>query len=50
MAIAEHDPGALYSRNKGVAKMSKSQLHDFAATKGKLPQHTSGRRKKPRGR
>ena len=38
MAIAEHNPSALYKRNKGVAKMSKSSLHDFAKTKeSKLP-------------
>jgi len=34
MAIAEHAPGKLYGRNKGLLKMSKSQLHDFASTKG----------------
>ena len=34
MAIAEHAPAKLYKRNKGLLKMSKSQLHDFAATKG----------------
>lgn len=34
MAIAEHHPSKLYKRNRGVAKMSKSQLHDFASTKG----------------
>ena len=40
MAIAEHSPEKLYGRNKGVAKMSQSQLHDFAATKRKgLPEH-----------
>lgn len=33
MAIAEHHPGKLYSRNKGLLEMSHSQLHDFAATK-----------------
>ena len=33
MAIAEHNPSKLYSKNKGVLKMSHSQLHDFAATK-----------------
>lgn len=32
MAIAEHDPGKLYARNRGVLKMNMSQLHDFAAT------------------
>ena len=40
MAIAEHHPSELYSRNKGLAKMSHSQLHDFAATKEKhLPEY-----------
>lgn len=34
MAIAEHNPGKLYGRNKGLLKMSHKQLHDFAATKG----------------
>lgn len=34
MAIAEHSPGKLYARNRGVAKMSKGQLHDYASTKG----------------
>jgi hypothetical protein len=39
MAIAEHHPSELYGRNKGLAKMSHSQLHDFAATKEtKLPE------------
>jgi hypothetical protein len=35
MAIAEHNPKKVYKRNKGVLKMSKSQLHDYAATKSK---------------
>ena len=35
MAIAEHEPSKLYARNKGMLKMSHSQLHDFAATKRK---------------
>ncbi len=35
MAIAEHAPSKLYARNKGLTKMSHSQLHDFAATKRK---------------
>lgn len=34
MAIAEHHPGELYGRNKGLLKMSHEQLHDFAVTKG----------------
>lgn len=38
MAIAEHDPSKLYARNRGVLKMSMSQLRDFAATgRKKLP-------------
>ncbi len=40
MAIAEHHPEELYERNKEMLSMSKSQLHDFAATKEKgLPAH-----------
>lgn len=35
MAIAEHHPEKLYKRNKGLKKMSKSSLHDFASTKEK---------------
>ena len=34
-AIAEHHPSKLYKRNRGLKKMSKSQLHDFAKTKEK---------------
>lgn len=38
MAIAEHEPSKLHAKNKGLLKMSKSQLHDFASTKrSKLP-------------
>lgn len=40
MAIAEHSPSKLYSRNKGLKKMSHQQLHDFASTSEKgLPFH-----------
>ena len=35
MAIAEHHPEQVSEKNRGVLKMSKSQLHDFAATKTK---------------
>ena len=39
-AIAEHHPSQLYAKNKGLAKMSKSQLHEFASTKEKgLPHY-----------
>lgn len=34
MAIAEHQPNKLYKKNRSTAKMSKSQLHDFASSKG----------------
>ena len=41
MAIAEHHPEELYKRNRGLLKMSKSKLHDFAITKEtKLPEFT----------
>ena len=40
MAMAEHNPSAVSAKNKGVLKMSHSQLHDFAKTKSKgLPKH-----------
>lgn len=35
MAIAEHEPGKLYAKNKSILKMSHKQMHDFAATKTK---------------
>lgn len=34
-AIAEHSPGKLKGKNRGLLKMSKSQLSDFASTKEK---------------
>lgn len=34
-AIAAHHPNELYARNRGLAKMSLKQLHEFAATKMK---------------
>ncbi len=30
MRIAEHTPDKLYKKNRGMLKMSKGQLHDFA--------------------
>ena len=30
MAIAEHQPGKLFKKNKGMLDMSQGQLHDFA--------------------
>ena len=40
MQIAEHHPEELYTKNKGVAKMTHRQLHDFSvgSEKGK-PEH-----------
>ena len=39
MAIAEHEPDKLNSANRGLLKMTYSQLHDFAATPRKgLPE------------
>ena len=32
MSIAEHAPGELFARNKGLLNMTHSQLHDFAST------------------
>jgi hypothetical protein len=33
LAIALHNPSKVKAKNRGVLKMSKSQLHDFATTK-----------------
>lgn len=42
MAIAEHSPSKLNAKNKGLLKMSKSELHDFASTSRKgLPAKVS---------
>ncbi len=47
MAIAEHHPEKLFKRNRGLLKMNKSQLHDFAATSEKgLPYSAKSKRKK----
>lgn len=32
MALAEHSPGKVSAKNKGVLKMSHQQLHDFASS------------------
>lgn len=42
MAIAEHHPNELHKENRGMLKMSKSQLHDFATTKEThMPTHVT---------
>jgi hypothetical protein len=45
MAIAEHHPEKLKPRNRGLLKMSRQQLHEFADT----PEKGLPARKKPRG-
>lgn len=46
MAIAEHNPSAVYAHNRGVLKMSAKSLHDFAATGRKgLPKKVKKRSK-----
>lgn len=45
IAIAEHEPSKIRPENKGILKMKKKDMHDFASTKEKgLP---SKARKKP---
>jgi len=43
-AIAEHVPGKLYSRNRGMLDMTKGQLHDFAVKGKKRGRSLGGRR------
>lgn len=50
MGIAEHDPGKLYSRNRGLLAMTHSQLHDFAATPRKGLPKVAPNKKKRRAR
>ncbi len=35
MAMAEHNPGAVSKKNRGVLKMTGQQLHDYASTSRK---------------
>ena len=45
MAIAEHEPDKLNSKNKGLLKMSHKQLHDYASTPRKgLPKRAAKRK------
>jgi hypothetical protein len=47
MAIAEHEPSKLYSKNRGLLKMSHKELHDFASTpKTGLPEKKKTYRRK----
>ena len=45
MAIAEHTPGKLYKRNKGLLSMTHGQLHDFASTPRKELPETAPKKK-----
>jgi hypothetical protein len=36
-AIAEHEPGKLFDRNKGMLKMSHGEMHDLASGPVKKP-------------
>jgi hypothetical protein len=46
MAIAEHEPKKLYKKNRGLLKMSREQLHDYASTSTKgLPERKRGLRR-----
>lgn len=49
MAIAEHNPGKVSKKNADVLRMSHSQLHDFASTKG-LKQTEPSRHERRMGR
>lgn len=45
MAIAEHEPEKLNSKNKGLLEMPHEQLHDFASTPRKnLPTYAHARK------
>lgn len=47
MALAEHHPEKVSKENRGVLRMTKTQLRDFARTKEKgLPGHVDERRKR----
>ena len=51
MAIAEHNPSKLNPSNRGLLKMSKSQLHDFASTPEKgLPKYKGSLNKMARSK
>ena len=43
MSIAEHEPGKLLKRNRGLLSLSHDQLHDFASTpRAGLPSSSGG--------
>jgi hypothetical protein len=49
MAIAEHNPSAVYPQNRGILSMTHQQMHDFASTKEKgLAGHVASLKKSGR--
>ena len=51
IAIAEHHPSKLYARNRGLLKMKRKDMHDFASTPEKgLPEHAGGKKMKVRNK
>ena len=47
MSIAKYHPEMLYKRNRGLLKMSKEQLDDYASTKEKgLPEKIGSKARK----
>lgn len=50
MAIAEHAPGKLYARNRGLLKMTKEQLSEYASTKGLKRKYAKAAKRKKKGK
>ena len=48
MAIAEHEPSKLHKRNRGMLKMSKQQLHEFASKVNKKAKDAIRKGHKPK--
>ena len=46
MAIAEHEPGKLLARNKGLKKMTHQQLHEYASKIDRTKKIKGGKKKK----
>jgi hypothetical protein len=49
-AIAEHEPGKLYKRNRGFLKMTHGQLHDFAVKPKRKRKWLKGFLRRKRGK
>jgi hypothetical protein len=48
-AIAEHEPGKLHKKNRGLLRLGKRKLHEFAATRTKgLPERLTELKKEGR--